>query len=74
MGVVIDFRYLIGDHSTTRKSFSAGKFYPYAKHAKTDIVNSSMFAGINVCIFEAKPCSRGLIFVVSSDRVSHLGT
>ncbi len=29
---------------------------------------------INVCVFEARPCSRGLIFEVSSGLVNHLGT
>ena len=33
-----------------------------------------MFTEINVCIFETKPCSRGLIFVVSSGLVNYLGT
>ena len=36
-----------------------------------------MFTGINVCVFEAKPCSQGLIFAVSSGLqtlVSYLGT
>ncbi len=33
-----------------------------------------MFAGINVCAFETKPCSRGLIFAVSLGLVSCLGT
>ncbi len=33
-----------------------------------------MFAGINVCVFETKPCSRGLIFAISSGLVSYLGT
>ncbi len=37
-------------------------------------VNSLMFVGINVCVFEAKPCLRGLIFAVSSRLVSYLGT
>ncbi len=32
-----------------------------------------MFAGINVCVFETKPCSWGLIFAVSSGLVSYLG-
>ena len=36
-------------------------------------VNSLMFAGINVCVFETKPCLRGLIFAVSSGLVSYLG-
>ena len=36
----------------------------------SDTVNSLMFAGINVCVFEAKPCSWGLIFAVSSGPVS----
>ncbi len=35
------------------------------KKTKKNTVNSFMFAGINVCIFETKPCLRGLIFVVS---------
>ena len=37
-------------------------------------VNSLMFTGINVCIFETKPCSWGLIFAVSLGLVSCLGT
>ncbi len=37
-------------------------------------VNSLMFAGINICVFEAKPCSRGLIFAFSSSLVSYLHT
>ncbi len=37
-------------------------------------VNSLMFVGINVRIFETKPCSWGLKFAVSWDRVSYLGT
>ncbi len=37
-------------------------------------VNSLMSAGINVCVFEAKQSSRGLIFVVSSCLFSYLGT
>ena len=36
-------------------------------------VNSLMFAGINVCVFETKPCSRGIIFAVSSGLVNYLG-
>ncbi len=28
-------------------------------------LNSLMFAGINVCVFETKPCLRGLIFAVA---------
>ncbi len=32
-----------------------------------------MFAGINVCVFETKPCSQGLIFAVSLGLVSCLG-
>ncbi len=39
----------------------------------TYTVNSLMFAGINVCMFETKPCLWGLIFVVSSGLVSYLG-
>ena len=31
----------------------------------TYTVNSLMFARINVCVFEAKPCSQGLMFVVA---------
>ncbi len=38
------------------------------------IVNSLMFAGINICIFETKPCSQGLIFAVSSGLLNYLGT
>ena len=40
-------------------------------------VHSLMFSGINVCVFETKPCSRGLMFavsMVSSGLLSHLGT
>ncbi len=37
-------------------------------------VNSLMFAGINVCVFDAKPCLRGLIFAVISGLVSYLDT
>ncbi len=37
-------------------------------------VNSLMFAGINVCVFETRPCSWGLIFAVSSGLVNYLGT
>ncbi len=33
-----------------------------------------MFAGINVCIFETKTCSQGLIFAVSSGVINYLGT
>ncbi len=33
-----------------------------------------MFTGINVCVFETKPCSQGLIFAVSSGLVNYLGT
>ncbi len=33
-----------------------------------------MFAGIIVCVFEAKACSRGLIFAVGSGLVSYLIT
>ncbi len=33
-----------------------------------------MFAGINVCVFETKPYSWGLIFAVSSGLVNYLGT
>ncbi len=33
---------------------------------KSNTVNSLIFAGINVCVFESKPCSQGLIFAVSS--------
>ncbi len=39
-----------------------------------DAVNSLMFAGINICIFETKPCLWGLIFAVSSGLVvNYLG-
>ncbi len=41
---------------------------------KWNTVNSLMFAGINVCVFEAKPCLWGLIFAVSSGLVSFFGT
>ena len=44
----------------------------HANISTTGTVNSLMFAGINVCVFETKPCSRGLIFVVS--KVSLVGT
>ncbi len=37
-------------------------------------INSLMFAGINVCVFGTKPCSRGLIFAVSLGLISCLGT
>ncbi len=37
-------------------------------------VNSLMFAGINVCVFVTKPCSRGLMFAVSSGLVISVGT
>ncbi len=37
-------------------------------------VNSLMFTGVNVYVFETKPCSRGLIFAVSSGLVSYLST
>ncbi len=33
-----------------------------------------MFVGINVDVFETKPCSRGLIFTISSGLVDYLGT
>ncbi len=32
-----------------------------------------MLAGINICVFEAKPCSLGVMFVVSSGLVNYLG-
>ena len=35
-------------------------------------VNSFMFMGINICVFETKPCSRGLIFAVSPGLVHYL--
>ncbi len=35
----------------------------------SNTVNSLMFIGINVCVFEAKLCLRGLIFAVSSSLV-----
>ena len=38
----------------------------------TSTVNSLMFAGINVCLFETKTCSRGLIFPVSLGLVGYL--
>ncbi len=37
-------------------------------------VNSLMFAGINVCVFETNPCLRGLIFAISSGLTGYLGT
>ncbi len=37
-------------------------------------VNSLMFTGINVCVFETRPCSRVLMFAVSSGLDSYLGT
>ncbi len=39
-------------------------------------VNLLMFAGINVFVFETKPCPRGLIhvFTIRSGLVSYLGT
>ncbi len=39
-----------------------------------DSVNSLTFAGINIYVFEAKPCSQGLIFAVSSGLANYLGT
>ena len=47
--------------------------FPY-EHTKVSTVNSLMFAGINVSVFETKPCLRGLIFAVSSGLVNYLGT
>ena len=35
-------------------------------------INSLMFTGINVCVFETKPCSQGLIFAVSL-HILHVG-
>ncbi len=35
-------------------------------------INSLMFVGINVCIFETKLCLRRLIFAVSSGLVNYL--
>ncbi len=35
-------------------------------------VYSLMYAGINVCVFETKPCSQGLIFAVSSGLANYL--
>ncbi len=32
---------------------------------QNNTVNSLIFAGINVCVFQTKPCLQGLIFVVS---------
>ncbi len=37
-------------------------------------VNSLMFAGINVCLFETKPSLQGLIFAVSLGLDSYLDT
>ncbi len=37
-------------------------------------VNSFMFVGINICIFETNPCLWGLIFAISSGLVNYLGT
>ncbi len=37
-------------------------------------VNSLLFAGINVCVFETKPCLWELIFAVGSGIVNYLGT
>ena len=41
---------------------------------ETNTVNSLMFAGINVCVFETKLCLRGLIFAVSSGLDTYLDT
>ncbi len=35
-------------------------------------VNSLMFAGINVCVSETKPCSRRLMFALSSGLINFL--
>ncbi len=35
-------------------------------------VNSLMFVGINVRIFETRPCARGLTFAVSTGLVNYL--
>ncbi len=43
-------------------------------HSHTYTVNSLMFVGINVCIFETKPCSQGLIFAVIPGLVNYLAT
>ncbi len=43
----------------------------YLLYACTYTVNSLM---INVCVFETKPCSRGLIFAVISVLVNYLAT
>ncbi len=44
-------------------------------HYSDDILycNTLMLVGINVCVFEAKPCLWGLIPVVSSGLVNYLG-
>ena len=49
--------------------FLTVKFYKWHK-----TVNLLMFMGINICIFETKPCSQGLILAVSSGLVHFLGT
>ena len=36
-------------------------------------VNSLMFAGINICVFEQKRVRGGLIFAVRSGHVNYLG-
>ncbi len=33
-----------------------------------------MFVGINVCVFETKPCLHGFIFALSSGLVNYVGT
>ncbi len=40
----------------------------------TYVVNSLMFMGINVCVFETKPGLLGLIFAVTSGLINYLGT
>ena len=39
----------------------------------SNTVNLLMFAWITVCIFETKPCSRGLICAVKSGLANYLG-
>ncbi len=47
----------------------------YSKSLKLfTTINSLIFMGINVCVFETKPCSRGVIFVVSSGLDNYLAT
>ena len=45
----------------------------YQAHAVNSLM-FIMFMGINVCVFETKPCSRGLVFVGVSGLVNYLGS